>query len=73
MKLLLQINTPKEEYNSNNNRSYIVACGPNTLAITQYFICIEKRLICVPVTYSFYNVFDLLIKFINMQNYYIII
>lgn len=55
-----QLTTPKEEYDLSEKQPHIIAIGANHQAILQYFIVIDKNLVCTPFNSPFVKGFDML-------------
>lgn len=47
---------------------HIIAVGANKQAISQYYIVLDGRLLCVPFNFSFVQTFDLLFKIFYIFN-----
>lgn len=59
---LIQTHVPRAEYELLNQQPYLIAVGPNKSAISEFFVVVDKQLICLSPNIDFLHAFDLLFK-----------
>lgn len=64
----MQLNTAVEKFGVESTAPFLIATGPNRLAISQFYIVIDGKIIPLPVNFNFVKSFDILFKTFYVLN-----